>query len=149
MNERQATWGEVTSGMYVKDKVNVTWRIDGEREGRLLLVRPGADDVVVNRPPDGAPVMVLEPTEDEALALVSSGLGAVVMATHEQGAAFVTCPPLIRRLDVIHTHFFMMHGIWTKSGPNSRSLSILLEQHRDDHLTEPHVSHAWIEHRHH
>lgn len=134
---------------YVQDRQGQTWRVEAERDGKVLLLGRNQDRKVIDRPPPTMGVTVLEPTDDEALALVESTLGASVIARGEQGASHWTCPPLVRRLDVIHTHFFTMHGIWTKSGPMSKSLEKLLEEHRADHLTEPHVSHAWVEHRHH
>ena len=90
----------------------------------------------------------LEPTEDEALAIVQASLGGEVVAKQDGAGTPWVCPPLRHRLSEIHNHFFMMHGVYTKSGPGSKSVEKLLEQHREDHLTDPHASHAWVEHIH-
>lgn len=147
MNGRLGTWSEVKRGAYVQDKQGTTWRVEDQRGAQLLLVRPD-DKRVMQRPPGDTPVTLMEPNDEEALAVVQNLLGAEVVAEKEPGKPWV-CPPLPRRLDMIHTHFFQMHGVWTRSGPGSKSVEKLLEQHREDHLADEPASHAWVNHEHH
>lgn len=148
MTPRLTTWHEVQVGMYVQDSQGVTWRVEDQRDGKILLQGRSEDRRVIDRPVDTTGVTVLEPTDDEALSLVENMLGGTVVAQRLAEIQPWTCPPLRHRLQEIHNHMFLMHGVWTASGPNSKSVEKLLAAHKDDHLTLPHVSHAWVEHIH-
>lgn len=146
MIERRGDWAEVVPTMYVRDRNEKVWRVDDERDGQLLLARPNDERTVIHRP-TGA-VAILEMTEEEVLALLQRELGGTVFAVREPGKP-ISCPPLPHQLSLVHTHFFLMHGIWTGSGPGSRAMSKLLEAHKDDHLNPDTRSHAWVNHEHH
>lgn len=148
MNERTGQWFEVDVGTYIRDRNSVAWRVQAKRGGQLLLVRPGAQPTTVQRRADLDPVTILEPTDDEAVALVQRELGGEVVSTQEPGKP-MSCPPLTRWLDLIHTHMFTLHGVWTRSGPGSKSADRLLEHHREDHLADEPASHAYVRHEHH
>lgn len=141
-------WLAVEPGMYVKDRTGKTWRVEDERDGRLLLVGAGGERTTMQRPPATQHVDVLEPTDEEALALVKRELGGSVVAVAERDRV-MRCPPLTRVLDDIHAHMFLIHGIYTRSGPGSKGIDKLLEFHKQDHLNEAERSHAWLNHEHH
>lgn len=149
MNERTGQWFEVDVGTYIRDRNSVAWRVQAKRGGQLLLVRPGAEPTTVQRRADLDPVTILEPTDAEAVELVKRELGGAVLSVQRRGGPCI-CPPLSRRLDEIHSHMFLMHGVWTKSGPGSRSADRILEFHREDH-TDPAgpTGAGYIPHEHH
>lgn len=148
MIERTGTWADVVPLSYIKDKAGRAWRVEDARDGQMLLQdREGKRVVVSPNPFD--PVTLLGATEDEARATLDAVLGpTTLIGTKEKGQPF-RCPPLPHRLEDIHTHLFMLHGIYTRSGPSAKSIQKMLEAHRNDHLQPDTRSHAWVEHSHH
>lgn len=153
MKPRPATWGEVHTDFYVRDPKDNTWRVKAVRPskdpGRDFLLVNAKDQQVMVTKRDAEPVTLLEVTEDEALAIVQERLGATVLVQHERGKVAV-CPPLTKSLEAVHSHLFLMHGQYTRTGPGSKSIERLIELHVTDHTNEdPHQrSHAWIDHTH-
>jgi hypothetical protein len=146
VNERTGCWGEVEPGTYVRDRNNVAWRIAEKRGAQLLLVRPHEQPRVIRRPASDVEVTILEPTHDEIVALVGRELGGTVIAEQKKGDGW-RVPPLSRQLDDIHSHMFLMHGYYTRTGPGSRNAQKLLEFHREDHTDGP-TSDGYQRHRH-
>jgi hypothetical protein len=148
--ERQATWGEVTKGMYVRDRNQKAWRVEDQRSGQLLLIRPD-EKTVIPRPSRDTAVTVLDPTDAEALAVLERELGASVVAKKDSAdRRGWICPPLTRDLEGIHSHMFLMHGLYTRSGAGSRNAAKLLDMHRTEHTgPDGPTSHAYQKHEHH
>lgn len=147
MKDRAGTWAEVEAGSYVRDKNAKVWRVAQASENWFTLVDQNLTQGTTPGAPD-APVTIVEPTLEEAMDLVGRALGGKRLATYEQGKP-VDCPPLTKDLRTVHAHFFMMHGVWTASGPGSKSALRLLETHREEHLQPAVRSHAWVNHEHH
>lgn len=147
MISRLTTWAEVRPTMYVRGAQGTTYRVEDERDGMLLLQDVTGERIAITKPDGNAGVTVMEPNEEEALATVMRTLNAEVLVVKEQGKEAV-CPPLSHRADTIHSHFQLMHGVWTRTGPGSRSVIKLLEQHREDHLHDTKASHAYVPHQH-
>lgn len=145
---RETSWAEVAVHTYVVDRNGETWRVDDERDGQVLLVNAAGARTAMQRPPGAAPVTVLEPTHDEALAVVADKLGGEVVAEKAAGGNWRSIP-LRHDLETIHSHMLLMHGVWTKSGKGSRNVKMLLELHRAEHLNPDERSHAWVNHTHH
>jgi len=136
---RQAHWVDIAPGMYVQDRDAKTWRVEDRRGDNFLLQDRHGERTVV-APQGSSAVTVLEPTEQEALATV----GGEVFAVYDPLG--ITCPPLAHGLAFIHSHMFVLHGVWTATGPGSKSKTPLLEAHRNDH-GDP-ASHGYVKHRH-
>lgn len=147
MQDRRGIWADVGEGSYVRDQNEKVWRVRViEQQNVYHLIDRDLTTVTVTKAPH-LEVTIVEPTLTEAMELVGRALGGKMLATYEPGKP-AQCPPLTRDLRGIHAHNFLMHGIWTASGPHSKSAERLLVQHREEHTVPAVRSHAWVNHEH-
>lgn len=111
MIARNGDWAEVQVGSYIQAPDGSTWRVDGDRDGWLLLTSAAGQRTAAPRPT--GPVVIMEPSEAEAVATLEQRLGAEVMAVvdHQTRAIKATpwadMSPANRRV-----HLQMLHGIY-------------------------------------
>lgn len=136
---RETRWRYIEAGMYVKDKTGKTWRVEDKRWTNddklmfLLLDREGRK-VAYNAWLAGE-VIVLEPTEEEALATVRDLLGAEVVMVQDYPKKPGYCAPITVNTNLadIQNHLSYFHRIYRKSGPGSRLRERLIAEHEEEH----------------
>lgn len=137
---RETIWKHVEPGMYVRDKAGKTWRVEDKRwdepAGKLyyLLLDRDGTKVVYNAWLAGE-IVVLEPSEEEALATLHDLLGAEVVMVQDHPKKPRYCPPP-QSLTDYQAHLTYFHGIYMKTGAGSRSIKRLIEMHDEEHSPE-------------
>lgn len=147
---RDGNTDELKAGMYMLSKAGKILRCDGVTPTEFILTDSQGNTGTFPRPWEPVPIQIMEPTPDEALATVESILGvAQVVATKEEGEPF-RCYGMGNSVAAWNTHMFLMHGIWTKSGPGSKSLDKIKAAHDLDHedAEAGHPAGAYVRHRH-
>lgn len=130
---RQGTTAELKAGMYIRTPKGVPLRIISTSPTALTLVDREGVVRDLPRPWEPKPVTILEPSEAEALGLVERLLGAEVEAVRETPTEPFRIIGLGNSLGMWHTHMHLFHGLWTRTGPGSRSLETVREEHAADH----------------
>jgi hypothetical protein len=83
MHATRGSWAFVEVGGYIRDKNNVTWRVERLSADRAVLVDRAGRTVEIERPPAERHVTMLEPTEEEARYTLAKALGARVVSVTE------------------------------------------------------------------
>lgn len=153
MTPRDGNTDELKAGMYFASKATgEILRCDGVTPTDFLLANSKGEVRTMPRPWEPKPIQILEPTPDEALKTVESILGvAQVVATREAAGEPFRCIGMGKSLAAWGTHMFLMHGIWTKSGPGSKSIDKILAAHALDHedaLAGHPTGGGYVRHRH-
>ena len=79
MIARPGHWYRVKFGMYIRDLNGKTWRIDDLGDRTVTLADRDGKHVTMDRPRAGKEVIIVEPTEADALKTVQELLEAVVI----------------------------------------------------------------------
>lgn len=149
MIARAAAWAEVQFGSFVQDPSGNTWRVDELRGvptlGEVLLSNREGQRIVFPWPETTTPVVIVEPTDEEAVATLEATLGAEVMGVRDGPRKPMRCKKLARAKEgTIHMHMLMFHGVYTK---DSHDIPYLRKTHDEDH-TDPIAPHNFVNHSH-
>lgn len=152
MTPRDGNTDELKAGMYFLSKSSQQiLRVDGVTPTEFLLTNSKGVSRPMPRPWEPVPITIMEPTPDEALKTVESILGvAQVVAERDAPGEPFRCVGIGNSTAGWGTHMFLMHGIWTKSGPGSRSVKQIKEWHDLDHedAAKGQPTGVFIRHRH-
>lgn len=150
MTPRDGNTDELKIGSYFVSKATQEiLRVDAVTATDFHLTNAQGVTRTMPRPWEPKPITIMEPTHDEAMAAVTTILGAEPVAEKtSEGWRVAPCGNVAAKW---HTHMFLMHGIWTKTGPGSRSLDKIKAAHALDHedAAEGTPTGAYVAHRHH
>lgn len=149
MIERQGTTEELRTGSYLKGPSGVTWKVIKADLENFTLVNAEGQRMELMRPWSAKPVTILEPSHEEAVVTVVERLGGEVAAEKEGDQPFRIIG-LGNNLYQWHTHMTMFHGIWTRTGPGSKSIDKVKAHHDLDHedYEAGHPTGKYVKHRH-
>lgn len=152
MNERPGTWGEVAEGTTLLSPTDlplliVKVAVDGAGRRWFRARDHTKREMTIKPKPSDAPVTLLEATEEEAVLLARSALGASHVLDAEREARMPerakrwTVPPLATKgryaLDQARDHLSWHHGTYAGSAENGgfKTLKQILAAHEEMHET--------------
>jgi hypothetical protein len=141
--ERQGTWDELDTHVYIKDRNGVTWKI-AERQGdRFGIVNRAGNRAVLEPKPAKHPVTIVTPTEIEAWETLRDTLGAEVLGQREDPASqWVVARFQPNSKAFAPPHMTLFHGTYVG---DIKTAVDMAEAHDHSHA---HPDRGYVPHRH-
>jgi hypothetical protein len=138
MKKINSSWGQVRDKYTAVEIKGVAYSVDDERDGWLRLRRLEDNHFMpgVRRPDDEAPVVVLEPTHEEAVRLVAERLNGQWLAHQSPGRVWLVdhfpSDETNKGIEAARRHLWVGHG-WADHSQKSYSIEELAKIHDDAH----------------
>ena len=141
MIEKQGTWADLEVGAYLQDNNGVAWKVERARDGHFGIVNRQQERHILPPRPASSPVLLLVPTEAEAVEAMRSTLGAAVLGVETEGGWRMYAWPATARpgdIQIAQTHLLLFHGTEAaRIGTWKRLTEMHLEMHADPKLDNP------------
>lgn len=132
MIERQGTWSEVVLGSYIRDRHGTAWKVERISAQKIQIGRPDVDSMTIERPCGASVVTILEPTEAEALDVVTKALDAEVLGVQDGPGQPLKVGPfrVAKSSPDARSHLHILHGMYVADVKTPKGL---MEAHDADH----------------